>query len=514
MKHLTYLLCMFLVACGVSHPDEPTDFVDVADSPQLYPDYAWVTVPVNIAPLNFMVTEDSVEACVARLETARGAVTYGAGTKVVIPQSEWQEMTESTVGGSIAVTLYTRRGGSWRRHPQFQIQVVADSIDPWLTYRLIEPSYVAYEDLDIVQRNVTNFDEKVLVSNHLGKRREQCINCHSFQNYHSENWLYHVRGAGGGTMLYYKGKPRLMTAMRRQGMMSNPVYPAWHPTLPLIAFSTNLTGQYFHTQDVAKVEVQDKASALVLYDVERDTMFQLPHTPEKLDNFPTWAPDGRRLYYTSAYYVPFDTAEVLDRDMANHYQEVQYNLYYRDFDPETLSFGDEKLLRDLQSEGQSASLPRVSPDGKSLLYASGHFGCFHVWHPDADIHLLHLDSLTAQSDSLALDKLLALNSSQAESYPSWSSNGRWIIFISRRDDGNYSRVYISYFDAEGHAHKAFALPQSDPEHDRLLLKSYNRPEGGLDETQGLSPTLPTREGVLYNTTEGQKKSVINNPNSL
>lgn len=46
---------------------------------------------------------------------------------------------------------------------------------------------------------------------------------------------------------------------------------------------------------------------------------------------------------------------------------------------------------------------------------------------------------------------------------------------SRRDDGNYSRVYISYFDGKK-AHKAFLLPQSDPEHNDLRLKSYNRPE--------------------------------------
>jgi Tol biopolymer transport system component len=85
---------------------------------------------------------------------------------------------------------------------------------------------------------------------------------------------------------------------------------------------------------------------------------------------------------------------------------------------------------------------------------------------------------------LVLDKLLPLNSFRAESYPSWSSNGRWIIFISRRADGNYSRVYFAYYDAEGQVHKPFALPQSDPEHDRLLLRSYNRPETMVEPVVG------------------------------
>ena len=46
---------------------------------------------------------------------------------------------------------------------------------------------------------------------------------------------------------------------------------------------------------------------------------------------------------------------------------------------------------------------------------------------------------------------------------------------SRRDDGNYSRIYFSYFK-NGKVGKAFMLPQEDPEHNTFRLKSYNRPE--------------------------------------
>ena len=78
------------------------------------------------------------------------------------------------------------------------------------------------------------------------------------------------------------------------------------------------------------------------------------------------------------------------------------------------------------------------------------------------------------------NNLTLLNSKgNADSYPTWSSNGKWIMCASRRDDGNYSRVYISYFDGKK-AHKAFLLPQRDPEHNSLRLKSYNRPEFMLE----------------------------------
>ena len=50
------------------------------------------------------------------------------------------------------------------------------------------------------------------------------------------------------------------------------------------------------------------------------------------------------------------------------------------------------------------------------------------------------------------------------------------MFATRRDDGNYSRLYISYFDKNGKAHKPFEVPQKDPDFYKYFLKSYNVPE--------------------------------------
>ena len=66
--------------------------------------------------------------------------------------------------------------------------------------------------------------------------------------------------------------------------------------------------------------------------------------------------------------------------------------------------------------------------------------------------------------------------SQADSYHSWSSNGRWVIFGSRRLDGRYTRLYMAYLDKEGTPCKPFLLPQEDPRSNMWRLKSYNIPE--------------------------------------
>ena len=69
-----------------------------------------------------------------------------------------------------------------------------------------------------------------------------------------------------------------------------------------------------------------------------------------------------------------------------------------------------------------------------------------------------------------------INSPDVESYHSWNSTGRWILFTSRRDDGGFTRLYIAYFDKNGNAHKPFELPQQNPQFYRQFYKSYNVPE--------------------------------------
>jgi hypothetical protein len=167
-----------------------------------------------------------------------------------------------------------------------------------------------------------------------------------------------------------------------------------------------------------------------------------------------------------------------DKDIRTTYPKVQYNLYRRSFDVATHGFGDEELVYDAASLDKSATLPRVSPDGRYLLFALGQYGCFHIRHNDADIVCMPLDEVgdgEHQSAPSFLD-LTNLNSEgRPDSYASWSSNGHWIMVASRRDDGNYCRVYFSYFH-DGKVEKAFMLPQEDPEYNTFLLKSYNRPE--------------------------------------
>lgn len=467
---------MVFASCN-SHPALPETYSETGHRPAIYPDYTDVTIPCNIAPLNFMVEE--AEECVAEIKWNGGSATYGDGNKVQIPTDEWQTMTDKSKGGSLSVELYTRKQGEWLKHPAFSIHVAQEEIDPYISYRVICPSYIAYEMLSINQRNLTDFDETVIYNNMLVSDEVvgQCINCHSYQNYGTDNMQFHMRQGHGGTMIVSDGTPRKVN-LKTPETISAGVYPAWHPTMKLIAYSTNKTGQSFHTKNPGKIEVFDSASDLILYDVEKNEVSTISAEPNEMEIYPWWSPDGRTLYYASAHFVYNDSVP-LDADIIARYFEIKYNIYRRTFNPEELTFSAAELVYDATATGQSATLPRISPCGRYLLFTQGEHGCFHIWHPEADLYLMDLTNGEVRS-------LTKANSNCAESYHSWSSNGRWILFSSRRDDSNYTRLYIAYFDAQGKEHKAFAVPQEDPAFYHHYLRSYNVPEF-MSEPVSISP---------------------------
>ena len=461
------IIASTLIGCS-QHPTVPESATAENKQPEIYPDYKDVTVPCNIAPLNFKIVEECDE-CVAQFTFDGGEYTYGDGVKVLIDEDEWKEMLSASKGKSIKVNLYAQKDGKWISYKEFDINVAEEEIDPYISYRLIQPSYVAYEDLTINQRNLTNFEEKVIYGNMLVSNdlNGQCINCHSYQNYGTNNMQFHMRQAMGGTVIVNDGVAKKVN-LKTDSTLSAGVYPSWHPTLKLIAYSTNLTGQAFHTKSSAKIDVQDTKSDIILYDIENNEVSNISAIDTELEVFPWWAPDGKTLYFCSAFFEYKDTV-AHETEMIDRYTDVKHNIYRKSFDPQSKTFGETELVFDAAKDSLSATLPRISPDGRYLLFALGEHGCFHIWHADADIYITDLQNMQTR-------KLENINSDQAESYHSWSSNGRWIIVSSRRDDGNYTRPYIAYFDKNGKAHKAFALPQEDPDFYRYFTRSYNIPE--------------------------------------
>lgn len=463
---LSLLLVLLLVACGNGIP---TEYKKSNSLPTIYPDYCGVTVPVNIAPLNFQSDSTASIPMVARFTTANEQIVV-SGHQIQIDSHDWHSLVADAVGKAIKVEVFTKTDGEWTCFKPFNIYVSGDSIDPYISYRLISPSYVSYEELTISQRCLENFSESVIYDNMLCSTElsGQCINCHSYQQYDPQRMQFHARQNLGGTVIAYDGKLRKIN-MKHDSLLSAGVYPAWHPTLPLIVYSTNSTHQTFHTIDPNKIEVFDTASDLIAYDVERNRVINIENDPAEFEVFPTWSPDGTELYYCSAHFEFPDSISDRGLEVILRSNTIKYNIYRKRFNPQTGEFAPRELVFDAAARDKSATLPRISPDGRFLMFTLAEYGVFHIWHRDADLWMLDLRTDKASS-------LHALNSPDTESYHSWSSNGRWVVFSSRRYDGNYTRPFFAHIDSKGRCTKPFELPCSNPDYHRQFMKCYNVPE--------------------------------------
>ena len=467
-KTLCLVWCIGLLICYSCSPEIPERFVVVEKEPLIYPDYIGVTVPCNIAPLSFRINETGT-AFVTRFSSPDIDIDI-SGKDAVVPLKEWSMLMNNAKGGEITVETYVKSDAGWLKYTPFKISVSADSIDPYISYRLIPPSYVAYENLSICQRALSSYDEDVIYHNMLGgsEPNGQCINCHAYKNYRTDNMQFHVRQYNGGTVFVHDGEIKKIN-LKTDSTISAGVYPAFNPKYDVVAYSVNNTGQIFHTKHANKVEVQDKASDVIIYNPVDETVMHVANSDVDLEVFPAWAPDGKMLYYCSAHFEKLDTSLTAEAEMIIRYREVKYDILRRSWNPETGELGAVDTVFMASKIGQSATFPRISPDGRFLLFAMAEYGCFHIWHRDADLYVMDLET----GDYHALDKA---NSESPESYHSWSSNGRWILFASRRDDTNYSRLYIAHIGADGVAEKAFVLPQKTPEFYDFFDRSYNVPE--------------------------------------
>lgn len=488
MKMRLFLKLCFGLSCFVavlnvnwSCTTRPEHVCTVGDQPAIYPDYREITVPANIAPLNFGL-DGATAIRVDFKDDDRVVYSCSGDDQVDFPLKKWRKMLKESAGRTLSVEVSAQVDGEWFGYAPFHITVATEEIDPYLAYRLIEPNYGMWNQLGIYQRNLTTFDEKSILHNSLFDGG--CVNCHSFHQYSPRKFMFHVRKKDGGTVLV-DGENISKIDIRNDKSGRSATYPMWHPSGDYLIFSSNDTKQAFHAWSEQRVEVYDVSSDLLLYDIRNNRVLTDPRFvgDSYLETFPTWSPDGKWLY--------FCRAETVD-SLPGNYKNLKYKLMRVGFDPESGRFSAElDSLRLPGEEEMSVSFPRVSPDGRYLLYTSAQDATFPVWHSEADLKMIDLSTFSSVDISV-------VNSPSSESYHSWSSNGRWIVFGSRRDDGLYTRPYIAYCAPDGSMRKPFVLPQKDYRHYRSFMKSYNIPEFVQDEIL-LSP---------YELADGINSSVV------
>jgi len=459
-----------LVAVRGGAPEAPPEGSHAAGRPpRIRPDYADCTVPPNIAPLNFRILESGQRYYVAIAGAAGEAIELAcADPDVVIPPRRWRALLLANRASRITVQVWARGAdGSWVRFEPFSLGVAPDEVDGYLVYRLIDPVCNIWSKMGLYERELATYREREILNDR--SVHEACINCHAFPAHGTDKMLFHFRRGHvdhGLGMLLFDGKRIGKVDVRTASNPYPAAYASWHPSGKLIAFSVNKVRQFFHHARGEIRDVVDLESDLAVYDIPSNAVSSAPQIsdPDILETYPCWSPDGRYLYFSRAPILWKDRNDV----PPEHFRELRYSLARVSYDIATGQWGEVETVLSSDQTGRSIVEPRVSPDGRYVLLCMCDYGPFPVVQPSADLYVLDL-----QTGRWAP---FPYNSEVSDSWHCWSSNGRWICYASKKDDDLRGRVYFSYFDAEGRAHKPFVLPQRDPQFYDSFLLTYNVPE--------------------------------------
>ncbi|MEK7686655.1 MAG: cytochrome C biosynthesis protein [Verrucomicrobiota bacterium] len=420
--------------------------------PRMFPEYSGTTIPPNIAPLNFVLEEPGTRFRVRIRSTQGHPIEVSSRTpSVVIPLQPWQALLRANTGQLLYLEVFARtQPDRWVRFDTVTNTIAREEIDGYLAYRLLKPLYNVYVNLGIYQRNLQNSEETEVLHNR--SFDHGCVNCHTFLNHNPDNMALNIRSKPSGNPMLLVRSNTVAKVAKTAGYLS------WHPSGRLLAFSANKLSLFYHTVGETR-DVFDAESDLGIYRVDSNTVVtpRAIALPKYNETWPSWSPDGRYLYFSRAPQVG-----------RQHFRQVRYDIMRIRYDLEHDTWGEVETMVSARETRLSANQPRVSPDGRFLLFCLCKYGNFPVYQPSSDLHVLDLQSRQLRR--------LDINSDQSDSWHSWSSNSRWIVFSSKRRDGLLARPHFSYVDREGNFHKPFLLPQKDPAFYDSFLKTYNVPE--------------------------------------
>lgn len=457
-KIYVYMMAAMMLA---SCTEKPENVTRVDKVPAIFPDYSGVTIPDGIAPMDFNVTGDDCDCVDVTVKGSKGGEVHSNGDYAKFDLDDWHSLTRQNKGGTLTFTVCVEKDGKWTQYKDFTMTVSPYAIGDWgLTYRRIAPGYEVYGHMGIYQRDLSTFDETPIFDNLAAPGA--CVNCHTPNRTNSDQYTFHVRGEHGATVVHRDGKEELLKA-KNDSIHGSMVYPYWHPSGKYCAYSTNNTHQSFHSVRSERIEVFDQSSDVFVYEPSTHQLIldSLLMTKDHYETYPAFSPDGRTLYFCSSTAEPIPSG----------YKDIKYNICKIAFNPDNGTFGTRvDTIFNARKMGKSAIHPRPSYDGRYLMFTMSDYGCFPIWHKEADNWLLDLRTGKAQP-------MTAANSDNTDSWHNWSTNSHWFVFTSRRGDGLYTRLYIASVDDKGNVSKPFLLPQENPlDYYDKLLDSYNTPD--------------------------------------
>jgi Flp pilus assembly protein TadD len=194
---------------------------------------------------------------------------------------------------------------------------------------------------------------------------------------------------------------------------------------------------------------------LVVYDTQTGTFKPLPGAddPEYVQSNPTWSPDGKSVVFarTKAYRkdVIANAKSVLldEKDVPEFVKDKEpfkFDLYRVPFNDGR--GGQAEPIEGASHNGKSNYFAKFSPDGKWIIFCKAEN--YMLLMPDSELFIIPAEGGEARR--------LRANTPRMNSWHSWSSNGRWLVFSSKANTA-YTQLFLTHIDDDGQSTPAVVL---------------------------------------------------------
>jgi pentatricopeptide repeat protein len=186
---------------------------------------------------------------------------------------------------------------------------------------------------------------------------------------------------------------------------------------------------------------------LVVYDRETETFAPLPGAddPHYVQTNAVWSPDGqtiafaRTTAYRSEHLEQQNSALIDEKDVPEFVVEkkpFRYDLYRIPFNDGR--GGTPEPIEGASGDGMSNYFPKFSPDGKWIVFTKSK--SYMLLQPDSELYIVPATGGPARR--------LRYNTARMNSWHSWSSNSRWLVFSSKVN-GPYTQLFLTHIDEDG-----------------------------------------------------------------
>ena len=346
------------------------------------------------------------------------------------------------------------RTGAVQASATVRLRISRDPADNYIIYRLVVPPFSSIKTPDLFVRDIRKDEPRLFLS----VRRKYCVNCHSFSSKQGNTGKLSLQvrslAAVGEKLPVYLG---IYDIDRESGyrvqlpfQIQMTTFMAWSPDQEKLAFSANqkivaLEPVLYETQ-LAGMSTSD----IAICDLARNEAYLLPGAsdPNVLEIYPRWSPDGSRIVFSRT-------------PVGSHPANMLFDLCVI-----PVEGGEQNAAQPIEGaagNGRSNYFPRFSPDGKWFSFCQCDGG--DLIRSSSDLYLKAGD-LTGPARRLECNTPYA-----ADSWHSWSSNSRWLLWASKREGGIYAYLYMTHIDDAGHASPAIRVPMK-----KKPLASFNVPE--------------------------------------